>query len=62
MLAGDTKDSQVKINIEDLEVLSNKQYGNIAIFSKLYDQYFGKFFSEKKKYNEALKTIIINKI
>ena len=48
-------------NLEDLEVLSTKQYGNIKIFSKLYDQYFGKYFTNKN-YNNALRSIIINKI
>ena len=48
-------------NLEDLEVLSTKQYGNIKVFSKLYDQYFGKYFTNKN-YNNALRSIIINKI
>jgi transposase len=59
-LKGNTPISKAKF--EDLEVISNKQYGNIAIFSKLYDEYFSKYFKDNKKYNEALKIIIINKI
>lgn len=48
-------------SLEDLETLHTKQYGNIAIFSKLYDQYFGKYFTDKN-YNNALKAITVNKI
>jgi transposase len=58
-LKGNTLISKAKL--EDLEVLSTKQYGNIKIFSKLYDQYFGKYFTNQN-YNNALRSIIINKI
>lgn len=51
-----------KVRLEDLEVLSSKQYGNIALFSKLYDQYFSKYFKKNKNYNQSIKSIIINKI
>jgi transposase len=58
-LKGNTPISKTKL--EDLEVLSTKQYGNIKIFSKLYDQYFGKYFTSQN-YNNALRSIVINKI
>lgn len=58
-LKGNTPISKTKL--EDLEVLSTKQCGNIKIFSKLYDQYFGKYFTDKN-YNNALRAIAINKI
>jgi len=58
-LKGNTQITKNKF--EDLEIISTKQYGNIKIFAKIYDQYFGKYFSNKN-YNQALKTIIINKI
>lgn len=58
-LKGNT--AMAKTKFEDLEIISNKQYGNIQIFSKLFEQYFGKYFTNKN-YNQALKTIVINKL
>lgn len=46
---------------EDLKIICTKESGSISVFSKLYDQYFGKYF-DHSAYNNALKAISINKI
>lgn len=50
-----------KIDLNSMKIISSLECGSIEIFTKLYDQYFGKYFI-KNNYNNALKTIIINKI
>ena len=54
-------DTQIeKVKLEDLEVVGAKEYGSIAIFSKLFDQYFTDLIDVK--YLAELKAIVINKI
>ena len=50
-----------KVNLSELQVLCNKEYGGIKLFQKLYKKYFGKYFAEEN-YNKALEAIVINKI
>ena len=50
-----------KKRLESLEILCTKQYGNIKIFSKIFDKHFGKYINDIN-YEKALKAIVINKI
>ena len=49
-----------KITLENLQIIDIKEYWNIAIFSKLFDNDFSKIID--KKYYKEIKAITINKI
>lgn len=49
-----------KVKLKDLTMLSSKEYGSILVFEKLFNRYFKNLFN--RKYQTALKAIIINKI
>ncbi|MEK6659243.1 MAG: IS1634 family transposase [Campylobacterota bacterium] len=54
-------DTQIeKVRLEDLEVVGAKEYGSVAVFAKLFDQYFTDLIDAK--YLAELKAIVINKI
>ena len=50
-----------KVDLSNLEILCNKEYGSVKLFQKLYKKYFGKLL-KSKNYSKALEAIIINKI
>lgn len=49
-----------KQRIEDLEVIASKEYGSIAVFSKIFDKIFWKIISNK--YFNEIKAMTINRI
>jgi transposase len=49
-----------KAQLEDLELLTCKEYGNIVIFQKIFQKAFGKIIDPK--YRKELEAITINKI
>ena len=57
-LNDDTKVEKVKL--EDLELITSKEYGSIAVFEKLFDKTFDKIIPQE--YKKEIKAIVINKI
>ena len=50
-----------KLDLSELEVLCNKEYGSVKVFHQLYQKYFGNYLTHSN-YNKALESCVINKI
>lgn len=60
-LLKNNKGELTKLDLADMQILCNKEYGNIKLFKALYEKYFAKYF-KNTGYNKAIQAIVLNKI